>query len=61
MAGRGAVDAGEVRSWLEARAEEMAELVEWLVAIDSENPPGPTARDANAPFRRTNNYPVLGG
>jgi acetylornithine deacetylase/succinyl-diaminopimelate desuccinylase-like protein len=34
------VDAGEVRSWLEARAEEMADLVESLVAIDSENPPG---------------------
>jgi succinyl-diaminopimelate desuccinylase len=34
------VDAGEVRSWLDARAEEMAELLESLVAIDSENPPG---------------------
>ena len=34
------MDAGEVRSWLEARAEEMADLVESLVAIDSENPPG---------------------
>jgi succinyl-diaminopimelate desuccinylase len=34
------VDAGQVRSWLEARAEEMADLVESLVAIDSENPPG---------------------
>jgi succinyl-diaminopimelate desuccinylase len=34
------VDAGEVHSWLELRAEEMAELVESLVAIDSENPPG---------------------
>ncbi len=34
------MDAGEVHSWLEARAEQMAELVESLVAIDSENPPG---------------------
>jgi succinyl-diaminopimelate desuccinylase len=40
MAERAAVDAGEVHSWLELRAEEMAELVESLVAIDSENPPG---------------------
>jgi len=40
MAGRAAADACEVRSWLESRAEEMAELVESLVAIDSENPPG---------------------
>jgi succinyl-diaminopimelate desuccinylase len=39
-AGRAAVDAGEVRAWLESHAEEMAELVEALVAIDSENPPG---------------------
>ena len=35
-----AAGVGEVQSWLEARAEEMAELVESLVAIDSENPPG---------------------
>jgi acetylornithine deacetylase/succinyl-diaminopimelate desuccinylase-like protein len=35
-----AVDAGEVRAWLESRAEEMTALVESLVAIDSENPPG---------------------
>lgn len=40
MTERAATDAGEVRSWLESRAEEMAELVESLVAIDSENPPG---------------------
>jgi succinyl-diaminopimelate desuccinylase len=40
MAERAAVDAGEVHSWLELRAEEMAELVEALVAIGSENPPG---------------------
>jgi succinyl-diaminopimelate desuccinylase len=40
MAGRAAVDAGEVLAWLEVRADEMAELVESLVAIDSENPPG---------------------
>ena len=38
MAGRAAVDAGKVHSWLESRAEEMAGLVESLVAIDSENP-----------------------
>jgi succinyl-diaminopimelate desuccinylase len=35
-----AVDSGEVRAWLESRADEMAALVESLVAIDSENPPG---------------------
>ena len=29
-----------VIAWLESRAEEMAALVEALVAIDSENPPG---------------------
>ena len=29
-----------VHAWLEPRAEEMAALVEALVAIDSENPPG---------------------
>jgi succinyl-diaminopimelate desuccinylase len=40
MAERAAVDTGEVHSWLELRAEEMAALVESLVAIDSENPPG---------------------
>ena len=40
MAERAAMDAGEVRSWLESRAEEMAKIVEALVAIDSENPPG---------------------
>ncbi len=40
MAERAALDAGEVRSWLKSRAEEMAKLVEALVAIDSENPPG---------------------
>ena len=34
------MDAGEVLAWLESRADEMAELVESLVAIDSENPPG---------------------
>ena len=32
--------ANEVRVWLEPRAEEMAALLEELVAIDSENPPG---------------------
>ena len=29
-----------VRAWLEPRAEEMASLVERLVALDTENPPG---------------------
>jgi acetylornithine deacetylase/succinyl-diaminopimelate desuccinylase-like protein len=33
-------DADEVRAWLEAHADEMAELVERLVAVDTENPPG---------------------
>jgi succinyl-diaminopimelate desuccinylase len=30
----------EVHGWLEARADEMAGLVEQLVAVDTENPPG---------------------
>src|SRR3954471_5009492 len=30
----------EVQAWLEPRAEEMAALVEELVSIDTENPPG---------------------
>jgi succinyl-diaminopimelate desuccinylase len=32
--------AAEVHAWLEARAEEMAALVEQLVAVNTENPPG---------------------
>ena len=32
--------AAEVRAWLELRAGEMASLLEALVAIDTENPPG---------------------
>lgn len=32
--------AGDVQAWLERRADEMAALVEELVAIDTENPPG---------------------
>jgi succinyl-diaminopimelate desuccinylase len=32
--------AAEVRAWLEPRADEMAALLEELVAIDTENPPG---------------------
>ena len=32
--------AAEVRAWLESRADEMAVLLEDLVAIDTENPPG---------------------
>lgn len=32
--------AAEVRGWLEPRADEMAALLEELVAIDTENPPG---------------------
>ncbi|MFI6031978.1 M20/M25/M40 family metallo-hydrolase [Amycolatopsis magusensis] len=32
--------AAAVRAWLEPRAEEMAELLVRLVAVDSENPPG---------------------
>src|SRR4051794_30184578 len=31
---------GEVHGWLESRADEMAGLVERLVAVDTENPPG---------------------
>lgn len=30
----------EVRAWLDARRDEMADLLERLVAIDTENPPG---------------------
>jgi succinyl-diaminopimelate desuccinylase len=37
---RSVPDVGTVHAWLEARAEEMAELLESLIAIDSENPPG---------------------
>ena len=32
--------AAEVQAWLAPRADEMAALVEELVAIDTENPPG---------------------
>ena len=32
--------AAEVRAWLEPRADEMAVLLEELVALDTENPPG---------------------
>ncbi len=32
--------AAAVRAWLESRADEMAALLEQLVAIDTENPPG---------------------
>ena len=32
--------ADDVRAWLEPRAEEMAELLERLVAVNTENPPG---------------------
>ncbi len=32
--------AAEVQAWLEPRAEEMARLLENLVAIDTSNPPG---------------------
>jgi succinyl-diaminopimelate desuccinylase len=32
--------AAQVRAWLEPRADEMAELLVKLVAVDSENPPG---------------------
>lgn len=32
--------ANEVRNWLKSRTDEMAELVEQLVAVDTENPPG---------------------
>lgn len=34
----------EVQHWLDARADEMAELVTTLVAIDTENPPGRNLR-----------------
>jgi succinyl-diaminopimelate desuccinylase len=39
--GESAADrAAEVEAWLERRADDMARLLEELVAIDSENPPG---------------------
>lgn len=34
----------DVRAWIDARAEEMAELVADLVAIDTQNPPGRNLR-----------------
>jgi succinyl-diaminopimelate desuccinylase len=34
----------DVRAWIDSRADEMAELVEELVAIDTENPPGRNLR-----------------
>ena len=37
---RGMDRAAEVQAWLEPRADEMAELLEELVALDTENPPG---------------------
>ena len=37
--------------WLAARAEEMAELVERLVAIDTENPPGRGLRECASALR----------
>ncbi|MDX6599806.1 MAG: succinyl-diaminopimelate desuccinylase [Gaiellales bacterium] len=40
MPGGPVVDGGELGSWLDSRAEEMTALVESLVAIDSETPPG---------------------
>jgi succinyl-diaminopimelate desuccinylase len=36
----GSARATEARRWVEARAGEMADLVEALVAVDTENPPG---------------------
>ena len=32
--------AAEVQAWLEPRADEMADVLAELVAIDTENPPG---------------------
>ena len=43
MAGAAETDldhAADVQAWLERRADEMAALLEALVAIDTENPPG---------------------
>ena len=40
MAGPGGLNPAEVRAWLEPRTGEMAALLEELVAIDTENPPG---------------------
>lgn len=34
------MSAAELLAWLEPRADEMAELLEQLVAVDTENPPG---------------------
>ena len=41
----------DLASWLEARADEMAELVMALVAIDTENPPGRGLRECGAVLR----------
>lgn len=37
---RAAEDVADVQAWLAARADEMAALLEALVAVDTENPPG---------------------
>jgi succinyl-diaminopimelate desuccinylase len=38
--------AGEIQAWLDERAEEMATLLESLVAVDTQNPPGRNLRTA---------------
>ena len=40
--------ASDVQAWLEPRADEMAALLEELVAIDTENPPGRSSAAADA-------------
>ena len=41
----------ELRGWLEARADEMAGLLERLVAVDTENPPGRGLRECASVLR----------
>ena len=41
----------DLAAWLDARADEMAELVMRLVAIDTENPPGRGLRECGAVLR----------
>jgi acetylornithine deacetylase/succinyl-diaminopimelate desuccinylase-like protein len=41
----------DLASWLDARADEMAELVMALVAVDTENPPGRGLRECGALLR----------
>jgi succinyl-diaminopimelate desuccinylase len=47
------MDTTPIRDWLDERAEEMADLLERLVAVDSENPPGRALRQCAELLRET--------